>query len=73
MNMESLWKQPQYGTTTDIMGKRSNLTAWQTFTSLADSPGNSHRSYSFTSGIDQTEVLPFTLLVIQNYHNDHSD
>ena len=46
----------------------TNLTAWQTLTSLADGPGSEQRSYSSTYWtLTFSTVLTFLSLVVQNY------
>jgi hypothetical protein len=48
--------QPQYKTITEIWYNRTNLTAWQTYTPLADGPGNGQRSFFF-------HLLEFTVII----------
>jgi hypothetical protein len=54
------------------MGMRTNLTAWQTLTLLADGPGSGQRSYSTLWTLPFSTVLTFSSLVVQNYHANYS-
>lgn len=69
MSIENLRNQPQYKTIIEIWHNRTNLTAWQTFTPLADGPRNGQRSYFFTFWYLQlSSILLFLSLMVQNYH-----